>query len=79
MEEERFMKKITLISLLFVAALFVSCGGGGGGEGNDLQVQNNNQPSNNNNTNTDTDSTSTSDINPADYIVPNKVEAIKVE
>ncbi len=78
MEEERFMKKVTFISLLFVAALFVSCGGGGGG-GNDLQVQNNNQPSNNNNSNTDTDSTSTSDINPADYIVPNKVEAIKVE
>ena len=71
------MKKITLISLLFVAALFSSCGGGGGGGGNDLQVQNNNQPSNNNNT--DTDSTSTSDINPADYVVPNKVEAIKVE
>jgi len=71
------MKKITLIGLLFVATLFVSCGGGGGGGNDDLlPVNPAQQPTSGPQ---DNDNTQTSDINPADYIVPNKVEAIKVE
>ena len=72
-----------VIFLLVSICLLGACGGGGGG-GSSTPVQSSAASSapasnTNTNTNTDTSSSSASSINPADFILPTKVEAIAVE
>ena len=71
-----------LLFLLVSISLLGACGGGG----SSTPVQSSaaiSAPASNTNTDTDTDtdtsSSSASSINPADYILPTKVEAIAVE
>ena len=75
-------------SLLFITIclLTASCGGGGGGSSSS-SVGSSSAPGAGTGSNTGsgsgtgsgTGSTGSSSINPADYVIPSKVEAIKVE
>jgi hypothetical protein len=81
--KERVMKNFRSAFLIISFLVLASCGGGGGGSSSSSVGSSGSSSGSGSGTGTGTGSGgstgTSSDINPADYVLPTKVEAIKVE